>query len=79
MENDDIRQAVLIELRLMRRAVRGILLVLACGIVLAVLWVIHPDLGKIAVILSGIIAVVAVVAAVLGIGAARVINRMKDK
>jgi hypothetical protein len=52
---------------------------LACGIVLAVLWAIQPELGKIAVILSGFIAVVAMFSAVLGIVTAKAINWIKDK
>jgi uncharacterized membrane protein len=79
MENDETQQAILIELRLIRRGVRGILFVLTCSIVLVVLSAVHPELGIAAAILAGIIAVVAVVGALLGMGTAKVINRIKDE
>ena len=77
MENDYTQHAILCELRLIRRAVRGILVLVACGIVLAVLSAIHPALFKSLVFLAGIVAVAAAAGAVLGLGSAKVINRMK--
>ena len=79
MENDDTQQGILFELRLIRRAVRGILFVLTCAIVLVVLSAVHPGPGIAVVILAAIIVVTAVVGAVLGIGTAKAINRIKDR
>ncbi len=79
MEDDQTQQAILSELRMIRRAVRGILVVMVCGVVLAVLSAIRPELGGAAIVLGGIAVVAAVVGAILGIGSAKAINQIRNR
>ena len=78
METDDKQDAILAELRGIRRALRGILFVLACCVVLTVLSALNPGLGTAVSFFAGLIALAAVVGAFLGIGTAKVANKIRQ-
>ena len=78
MKTDDTQEAILAELSAIRRAVRAILFVLTCSVVLAVLWALNPGVGMAVGLFAGLIALVAVVGALLGIGTAKAVNKMKE-
>ena len=75
MKPDDKQNAILAELGAIRRAVRAILFVLTCCVVLGVLWALNPRVGIAVGLFAGLIALVAVIGALLGIGTG---NRMKE-
>ncbi len=79
MDTDEIQRSILIELRMIRRTVRGILFVMVSGVVLILLVAMNPHLASEALVLCGIIAVLAVLGAVLGIGSARMINCIRKR
>lgn len=78
MEQDERQDEMLTELRLIRRAVRGILFVLACSVVLIVLSALSPGLGKAVAFFAGVIAVAAMVGAAIGISSAKVVKRIRQ-
>jgi hypothetical protein len=78
MENNETQQTILLELRLIRRTVRGILFVLACGVVIAISFVLDPEVGSIMATGSAIVVLAVVAGSIFGIGAAKVVNRMKS-
>lgn len=78
MKPDDKQDAILAELSAIRRAVRAILFVLTCCVVLGVLWALNPRVGMAVGLFAGLIALVAVVAALLGTGTAKAVNKMEE-
>ncbi len=78
MDNDKTLQEILIELRMIRRAVRSLLFVVACGVFLT-LFVINPEATiEVAFPVAAVLAIIAI-AASGGSASAKAINRIKDR
>jgi hypothetical protein len=73
-ENDK-QEEMLSELRLIRKAVRGILFILVCALILAPLMFFFPAIGIGAIILVGLV----ICAALIGAGSAKVVNKLKER
>jgi hypothetical protein len=68
MEKDDTQQAILLELRLIRRAVRGIFFFLTFGIVIGLFYAsgVHAEISVI--IIAGLLAAIFLAGSALGLG-----------
>lgn len=79
MDNDETQQAILVELRKIRRTGSALLYVLSSGLLLLALAVIHAGLARAVAIVAGGVAVIVMLGAAIGINMANVVNRLKRK